>query len=116
MNSVCPQVASLPAFLSLLQLRQSCRWPVKPGVELQALCSGRGREVMLNLQTTFQPPGICQQLLYRRGAQHERYDGCFLCMNKDRVLSCWCQVGDDNTEDNASIARLFSLAGIELAG
>lgn len=116
MNSHCPQVASLPAFLSLLQLRQTCRWPVQKGVELQALIGARGREVMLNLQPAFQPPGLYQRLLRRRVEMPERYDGCYLCLSRERILSCWCQLPDDDTEDKQYIERLFGLAGIERAG
>ncbi|MCX8957618.1 HrpV family type III secretion system protein [Erwinia psidii] len=116
MSNSCPQVTSLPAFLSLLQLRQNCRWSLQQGVELQALCSERGREVMLNMQHGFQPPGIYQQLLRRRAQLPERYDGCYLCLNRERILSCWCQLSDDTASDQASIEKLFSLSGIALAG
>lgn len=115
MNSSCPQVTSLPALLSLLQLRQSCRWPVAQGVELQALCGERGREVMLNLQTAFQPPGFYQLLLTRRAQQLDAWDGCYLCLNSDRVLSCWRQLPESAVSDKQHIVQLFSLAGIRLA-
>ncbi|CAO95582.1 HrpV family type III secretion system protein [Erwinia tasmaniensis] len=115
MNNPCPQVTSLAALLSLLQLRQSCRWQVAQGVELHALCGERGREVMLNLQTTFQPPGFYQQLLTRRAQRLDVYDGCYLCLNRDRVVSCWRQLPESAVNDKLHIAPLFSLAGIFLA-
>ena len=115
MNNPCPQVTSLAALLSLLQLRQSCRWPVAQGVELHALCGERGREVMLNLQTAFQPPGFYQQLLTRRGQLLDVWNGCYLCLNRDRVLSCWRQLPGSAVNDKQHIAQLFSLAGMRLA-
>ncbi|ATZ12624.1 HrpV family type III secretion system protein [Erwinia amylovora] len=115
MNNPCPQVTSLSALLSLLQLRQSCRWPVQQGVELLALCGERGRELMLNLQPAFQPSGLYQRLLSRRAQQLEIYDGCYLCLNHDRVLSCWRQLPESAMSDKQHIAQLFSLAGIHLA-
>lgn len=114
MNNPCPQVTSLSALLSLLQLRQSCRWQVAQGVELQALCGERGREVMLNLQTAFQPSGLYQQLLTRRAQQLDAWDGCYLCLNRDRVLSCWRLLPESAVSDKQHIAQLFSLAGIRL--
>ncbi len=115
MSNACPQVASLPALLSLLQLRQTCRWPVQQGVELVALCGERGREVLLNLQPTWQPPGLYQRLLCRRAQRPDRYEGCYLCLNAERILSCWRQLDEAASDDKQQIARLFSLAGIELA-
>ncbi|EXU75766.1 MULTISPECIES: HrpV family type III secretion system protein [Erwiniaceae] len=116
MSNSCPQVGSLAALLSLLQLRQNCRWPVQQGVELLVLCGERGREVMLNLQPTHLPSGLFQRLLRRRAQLPERYDGCYLCVNADRNLSCWRQLDDESTDDRQQIAQLFNLAGIELAG
>lgn len=115
MSNACPQVASLPALLSLLQLRQNCRWLVQPGVELVALCGERGREVLLNLQPTFQPPGLYQRLLCRRAQLPDRYEGCYLCLNAERILCCWRQLDEDSSDDKQQIAQLFRLAGIELS-
>lgn len=116
MSDSCPQVASLSALLSLLQLRQNCRWPVQQGVELVALCGARGREVMLNLQPAWQPPGLYQRLLRRRAQLPDRYEGCYLCLSAAPILSCWRRLDDDPAEDKPQIAELFSLAEMDLTG
>lgn len=114
MSNSCPQVGSLSALLSLLQLGQSCRWPVRQGVELLVLCGEHGREAMLNLQPTYQHPGLFQRLLRRRSLFPDRYDGCYLCLNAERSLCCWRQISEGSADDKQQIAPLFSLAGIEL--
>lgn len=114
MSNSCPQVGSFTALLSLLNLGQSCRWPVLPGGELLVLCGEQGREAMLNLQPTHLPSGLFQRLLRRRSLFPERYDGCYLCLNAERSLCCWRQISEQSADDKQQIAQLFSLAGIDL--
>lgn len=116
MSNSCPQVGSFAALLNLLQRRQSCRWPVQQGVELQVLCGNRGREVILSLQPTWLPPGLFQRVLRRRAQLPERYEGYYLYVNAERGLSCWRQLGENCADDKQQIAQLFDLAGIGLTG
>jgi hypothetical protein len=70
---------------------------------------------MLNVHPTAQSPGLYQRLLRRRAQQPEIYEGCYLCLNSKRVLSCWRQLSETDAEDKQQIAQLFDLADIELA-
>lgn len=115
MNRTCPRVASLSALLNLLQLHQNCCWVVQQGTDLVVLCGSHKREAMLNVYSTAQAPGLYQRLLRRRAQQPESYEGCYLCLNSERVLSCWRQLSETGAEDKQQIARLFDLAGIEMA-
>ncbi|AWO77482.1 HrpV family type III secretion system protein [Serratia marcescens] len=112
MNKACPLVASLAALLHLLQLRQSCRWSVQPGVELLALSGERGRELMLNLQPGCLPPGFYRQILSQRAQQLDSYDGYYLCLDGECRLSVWCRLPEENEDVMPNIGRLFSLAGM----
>ncbi|WHU82417.1 HrpV family type III secretion system protein (plasmid) [Pantoea agglomerans pv. betae] len=114
MNKSCPRVDSFSALLSLLQLHQSCRWVVQQGTDLVVLCGVHRREAMLNVHPTAQAPGMYQRLLRRRAQQPESYEGCYLCLNSERVLSCWRQLSETDAEDKQQIAQLFDLAGIGL--
>lgn len=113
MNETCPQVNSLSAVLDVLKLQQNCRWTVLQGVELVVLCGTHGRELMLNLYPPFQAPGIFQRLLRRRAQHPDYYDGCYLCLNSENILSCWYQLREEGADDKHQIAQLFQLAGIE---